>query len=74
MLTGLQYLLRNHGHNTGPWDPAFSIVFLCLIVIGSIQWALVERAITEKENGDFPYTNEDAMGISMKWIRSSPCP
>jgi hypothetical protein len=22
----------------------------------------VERAITEKGNGDFPYTNEDAMG------------
>jgi hypothetical protein len=22
----------------------------------------VERTITEKENGDFPYTNEDAMG------------
>jgi hypothetical protein len=36
MLTGLHRLFRTRGHNTSLGDPAFSIVFLCLIVIGSI--------------------------------------
>jgi hypothetical protein len=60
VLTNLQELLRSTTDKGTLWDQAFSLVFLCLIVIGKSQASLVERAQLGLANGDSSYTLEDA--------------
>jgi hypothetical protein len=60
VLTNLQELLRSTTDKGTLWDQAFSLVFLCLIVIGKSQVSLVERAQIGLANGDDSYTLQDA--------------
>lgn len=45
------------------WDQAFSIVFLCLIVIAKNQVALIERAKVCMADGDQSFSMQDAVEI-----------
>jgi hypothetical protein len=56
----LQNLLRTRGKEETLWEPLFSIVFLCLLVIGKTQVSLVEHAVTAQASGDSSYSTTQA--------------
>jgi hypothetical protein len=61
VLENLHKILRSTTTKQLLWDQAFSIVFLCLIVVGKNQVALVERAELCMANGDDSFTMQDAV-------------
>jgi hypothetical protein len=61
VLKHLHKILRSTTDKELLWDQAFSIVFLCLIVIGKNQVALVERAKVCKANDDNSFSMQDAV-------------
>jgi hypothetical protein len=61
VLENLHKILRSATDKARLWDQAFSIVFLCLIVLGKNQVALVERAKVCKANDDNSFSLQDAV-------------
>lgn len=58
VLDGLQKMLRRNASKEEDrklWDPAFCIVFLCLIVVGKTQASLLERVEIGSANHDGPF-------------------
>ena len=60
VLSDLQSIFRSTTDPDLLWDPTFSIVFLCLIVVGKTQVSLVESEAIWCENGAFSYTTSQA--------------
>jgi hypothetical protein len=66
LLKQLDTIFRSNKITEAVWDQTFSIVFLCLIVIGKNQVALSEKARICVINGDDSLTVEQAMNAVME--------
>ena len=60
-LSGLHELFRTRVAHETIWDDLFAIVFLCLIIVGSIQRSLFQRAIVCDGKNDSSFSREDAV-------------
>ena len=65
ILSGLQDLFRSNLSNTVTlWENMFSIVFLCLVVIGRNQDSLFQRAEAGRLNGDPSFNQDNATVVA----------
>jgi hypothetical protein len=59
-VSGLHDILQAQGADVMIWDIAFAVVFLCLVVIGSTQLSLFERAFVCVAKNDPSFSRRDA--------------
>ena len=60
-LSGLHDLFRTQAARETIWDDLFAIVFLCLIIAGSTQRSLFQRAVVCNGKKDSSFSREDAV-------------